>query len=192
MSRATFFDRVRTGLLGPTLSQGEVDGCNAILDAATDWPVDWLAYALATVFHETAHTMLPITEYGGAAYFNRRYGPEGLNPAMAKRLGNTEPGDGARYCGRGFVQITGRANYARLGHRVGIDLEGAPERALDPPVASLILRAGMSEGLFTGRKLGDYFDATKSDPLNARRIINGTDKAIEIARYFAQFKAALS
>ncbi len=190
-SRVSFFAALRGGLLGPTLDQGEIDGCNAILDACDDWPVDWQAYALATAYHETAHTMKPTHEYGGEAYFNRRYGPEGLNPSLAKSLGNTQPGDGARYAGRGFVQLTGRKNYAMMGRRLGVGLEQMPQLALDPMTAAMILRAGMSEGLFTGKSLSTYFGPDKSDPVGARRIINGTDKAKEIAGYFARFKSAL-
>lgn len=192
MTRAAFFASLRDGLLGPTLDQGETDGCNAILDACADWPVEWQAYALATAYHETAHTMQPIAERGGEAYLNRRYGPEGLNPALAKRLGNTQPGDGARYCGRGFVQITGRANYAAMGRRLGVGLEQMPQLALEPMTAAMILRAGMSEGRFTGKSLGDYFGPRKCDPKGARRIINGTDRADEIAGYFERFRAALA
>jgi putative chitinase len=191
MSRQSFFAKVRAGILGPTLDQGEVDGCNAILDATDDWPDQWRAYALATAYHEVAGKMLPIHEYGGAKYFNNRYGPEGSNPKLAKQLGNTQPGDGARYAGRGYVQLTGRANYRKMGARLGYGLEQMPDLALDPVVAAKILRVGMSEGSFTGKKLSDYFNATTNNPTQARRIINGTDKASEIAAYHRRFLEAL-
>lgn len=191
MTRTIFFDRVRRGLLGPALSQGEVDGCVAILDATEGWPADWRAYALATAYHETAHTMAPVSERGGAAYFRRRYDPGGLNPRLARRLGNVLPGDGARYAGRGFVQITGRANYRRLGERLGLPLEDEPDLALEPDIAARILRTGMGEGLFTGKALSDYFAGARRDARGARRIINGQDRAAEIAGYFEHFREAL-
>lgn len=191
VDRRKFFDAVRVGILGPELSQGEVSGCDAILTATDGWPSHWIAYALATAYHETAHTMQPIKEYGGDTYFFRRYDPKGLNPALAKRLGNTQPGDGVKYAGRGYVQITGRANYKRLGVRIGVDLESHPERALEPAIAAKILRAGMSEGLFTSKKLSDYFNASTNDPAGARRIINGQDRAGEIAGYHRRFLGAL-
>jgi putative chitinase len=59
-SEAKFYDAVRRGLLGPTLSPDEVSGCAAILSAMAAAPLAWTAYALATAYHETAHTMQPI------------------------------------------------------------------------------------------------------------------------------------
>lgn len=58
---------------------------------------------LATTKHETASTMQPIDEYGDSAYFTQMH-------ENRSDLGNTEPGDGARFHGRGFVQLTGRLN----------------------------------------------------------------------------------
>lgn len=191
MSRQSFFAKVRAGILGPTLDQGEVDGCNAILDATEDWPDHWRAYALATAFHETAGTMRPIHEYGAPKYFNTRYGPDGANPRLAKQLGNTQRGDGALYAGRGYVQLTGRANYRKMGARLNYGLEQMPDLALDPIVAAKILRVGMSEGSFTGKRLSDYFDHDSNDPVGARRIINGTDRASQIAAYHRKFLDAL-
>ena len=52
-----------------------------------------------------------------------------------KDLGNTQPGDGARFIGRGWLQITGRANYREMGRRIGVDLESAPDRAAEPVIA---------------------------------------------------------
>lgn len=184
-----FFAAVRSGLLGPELSEAETDGCNAILKACAGWPLSWTAYALATAFHETAHTMQPVVEQGGAAYFTRMYDPAGLRPAVAAQLGNIEAGDGCRFCGRGYVQLTGRSNYVRAG------LLDAPDRALDPQVAADILERGMREGWFSGRRLIDVLPlggrATRAQFVAARRIINGQDRASLIADYALRFQDAL-
>ncbi|WP_328591186.1 hypothetical protein [Rhizobium rhizophilum] len=122
--------------------------------------------------HETANTMLPITEYGGRKYFHKYD-----TGKLAKDLGNMPEadGDGFLYRGRGFVQITGRANYRKFG------IEATPEKALELPTAVKILFVGMKNGVFTRRKLSDYFSGPKADRINARRIINGTDRAAPIA-----------
>lgn len=137
-----------------------------------------LAYCLATFKWETAHTMRPIDEKGGDAYFNKRYGP-GTGPG--KNVGNTQPGDGARFHGRGYVQLTGRANYAKAKKLTGIDLLTNPDRAKEPELAYQIAMQGMKDGWFTGKKLSNYFFADTADYYNARRMINIVDKAQEIA-----------
>jgi hypothetical protein len=86
---------------------------------------------LANIRTEVAN-FLPIQEYGGVAYFTRMY--EGRAD-----LGNVVAGDGARYCGRGYIQLTGRANYRTYGGLIGVDLEGNPELALDAGVAAEVL-----------------------------------------------------
>jgi len=195
MDKAAFFAVVRQGILGPTLAPEEVSGCEAILDAMAGTPRSWCAYALATAYHETAHTMQPISEFGGPAYFTRMYDITGQRPPMARKMGNTEPGDGPRYRGRGYVQLTWKVNYAKAGAKLGIDLVGHPEMAMRPDVAAKIMRDGMVEGWFTGKKLGDYLQgsfATLVQYQGARRIINGTDKAALIAGYAMQFEAALA
>ncbi len=137
-----------------------------------------LAYCLATFKWETAHTMRPIDERGGDAYFNKRYGPQ---TSVGKMLGNTKPGDGALFHGRGYVQITGRRNYAKAKALTGVDLISDPARAKEPEIAYKIAMQGMTDGWFTGKKLSHYFSGDSADYVNARRIINGLDQADRIA-----------
>lgn len=198
INRKFFYAQVRSTLFGGALSATQVAGLQAILDhwepAHSKNDDRWLAYMLGTACHETDHKMQPIHEYGSASYFEKRYGPKpvGQNPALAKRLGNSQPGDGNKFHGRGFVQVTGRGNYADWAKRLKIDLVGKPDLALDAGNAAKILVEGMILGTFTSKKLADYFSATKEDWVNARRIINGTDKAQSIAGYARQFYAAIS
>ena len=190
-----FFDRAREAdLLGP-LSQSEVEGCNAILTACAAWPLAHVAYALATAFHETAGTMQPIKELGGHDYLTRLYDVNGRDPARAKSHGNVNPGDGVRFCGRGFVQLTWRDNYARAGRELGVDLVGNPDLAMRPDIAARILEAGMREGWFTGKGNSAYLPssgaARRTAFIAARRIINGTDRAEKIAEHAVDFQEAL-
>jgi predicted chitinase len=147
-----------------------------------------LAYCLATFKWETAHTMRPIDERGGDAYFNKRYGPQ---TTVGKMLGNTKPGDGALYHGRGYVQITGRNNYAKAKRLTGVDLIAEPNRAKEPEVAYKIAIQGMTDGWFTGKKLSNYFFGDTADYINARRMINGLDQADKIADLARQFSEIL-
>ena len=117
--------------------------------------VQWAAYMLATVKHECANKWAPITEFGNKEYFNK-YEP---GTKLGKQLGNQIAGDGYRYRGRGYVQITGRANNARLTARLHLgpaeDMVADPDQALRPVVAYRIMSEGMRNGLFTGKKLAD-------------------------------------
>jgi putative chitinase len=191
-----FFAVLRQGqMLGPQLTAAEVGGCEAIAAAgAGKFPTSWAAYALATAYHETAGTMQPIKEYGGEAYLRRMYDIQGARPEKARELGNLTPGDGVRYCGRGYVQLTGKANYARAEREIGQPLVAEPDLAMQPDIAARIMARGMSEGWFTGKSLRDYIPAkaTRQHFTNARRIINGTDKADLIAGYALAFMDALT
>jgi putative chitinase len=95
-----------------------------------------LAQFMAQVRHESAD-FSRMKEIGGHKYYAKRYDPK-LAPKTAKILGNTKPGDGERYFGRGFIQITGRSNYQMAGDAIGIDLVKHPELAARPDIAAKI------------------------------------------------------
>ncbi|WP_112312483.1 hypothetical protein [Pseudogemmobacter bohemicus] len=174
-------------IFGGRLRQSQVDGIGALLAVTEGLPRPWRAYLLATPVVETDLTMQPITEYGRCSYFNK-YEP---GTPIGKRLGNTRPGDGYLFRGRGYVQITGRGNYLRAGRFLGLDLIAEPDLALDPVLAGRILVQGCVDGWFTGKRLSDYLDRPQPDYHNARRIVNGLDRAAEIARCARLFEAAL-
>lgn len=176
-----FFAAVRRSF--GALSQHQVDGLNVLLAATAALPIEQRAYVLATAYHETARTMQPITEYGGRSYFDK-YEP---GTSIGHSLGNTVAGDGYRFRGRGYVQITGRANYMKASVATAADLLADPDRALEPEIAAKIIVSGMTHGWFTGKKMADY----GHDYRQMRRVVNGTDRAELIAGYARTFEAAL-
>ena len=162
-------DPVKQQNIERLLSAIESDG------AVTD--IRWAAYMLATVKHECADRWQPVEEYGKGA--GRPYGTAvTVVSADGQSRVNT-------YYGRGYVQITWKDNYARLGKAIGVNdqLVIFPERALDPSMAYRIMSEGMRRGLFTGRKLADYINDHRCDYRLARQIINGLDQADRIAAY---------
>lgn len=196
LNRGFFFSQVRSSLFDGRLRQKQVDGLTGILDewerAHARRDDRWLAYMLATAHHETDRAMQPIVERGGTEYFRMMYDPTGARPALARRHGNTMPGDGVRYRGRGFVQLTWKSNYEKAGKILGFDLAGSPELALEPAIATRLLFEGMQRGWFTGKRLADYFGPDREDWVGARRIINGLDKANLVASHARRYYAALS
>lgn len=128
-----------------------------------------VSYMLGTAYLEC--TLKPIEEYDGANAF----------------YGQIDPETGQRYYGRGFVQITYKVNYQKFANILNIDLVNHPELALQPAVATAVLVLGMRDGLFTTRGMGEFFNDVTTDPVNARTIVNGMDKADLIAGYYTQF-----
>lgn len=187
IDRKFFFDTVRQSLFGGKLSESQVLGMGAVLDEwdTGKWQdnLDRLAYMLATTIHETARTMQPIEEYGKGK--GRPYG----KCLCMSRKPYTDTKN--LFYGRGLVQLTWYENYKLAGDRTGFDLINHPEKACELPIAVEIMFNGMFEGWFTGRKLSDYFTAEKCDWVNARKIINGLDKAETIADYGRKFRASL-
>lgn len=178
ISRKIFFDGIRSGPFPGKLTAGQVKGITFILDEweRREWTdLRWLAYILATTEWETAHTMQPITELGGKRYLmSKKYWP---------------------WIGRGYVQLTWKRNYEAMRAGVlevtGLDIVAEPDNALDPNAAAFIMFDGMLKGTFTGKKLSDFFNDAKTDWVNARKIINGLDKAYEIANVAKMFYADL-
>lgn len=191
MNRQIFFNEIRSSLFGGRLTQSQVDGINFKLDAWEQSGLNdprWLAYMLATVFHETDRTMQPIEEYGRGR--GKPYGQK----IRHDRKPYTHPDK--IYYGRGDVQLTWYENYEAMGKLLGIPLLEQPELALKPDISAQIMIEGMTRGKsnrgdFTGASLENYFSATKDDPVHARRIINGLDKANLIAGYHDKFLTAI-
>lgn len=126
-------------------------------------PLKHRAYILATAYHETAHTMKPVREYGGETYLKtKKYYP---------------------YVGMGYVQLTWDYNYKKASKKLGVDFMNSPSLLLKPEYAVVILITGMIEGWFTGKKLSDY-----NSYVDMRRIVNGTDKAKLIASYAEEYE----
>jgi predicted chitinase len=124
------------------------------------------AYILATVQHETGNTFLPVRE--------------GFNVSDAWRSRNFRY---YPYYGRGYVQLTWFNNYEKYTKLLGLDLVSNPDLAMRPDISLFILLHGMKYGTFTGVSLNNYTRNGKCDFINARRVINGMDRAQLIAGY---------
>jgi predicted chitinase len=199
LDRQFFFRSVSRSLFKGSLNPARIEGMNAILDY---WDANlatadrrWLAYILATVFHETAYTMQPVRET--LAESDSR-AVEILEAAFAAgRLSWVKSPywradeEGKSWLGRGLVQLTHKRNYEAMSEVTGIDLVARPDRAMEMAPAVTILVEGMLRGSFTGHRLCDHFNAEREDWVNARRIVNGTDRAEKLADYGRTFLAAM-
>lgn len=165
-----FFDNLRkSGLFGDRLSPEEFAGVNAIFDAAiaANFKLSWLAYALATAYHETNRTMQPVKE----AYW--------LSEDWRMRNLSYSP-----YYGRGFVQLTWLNNYKRASVLCGVDFVKEPDKVLTIEYSAKIMIDGMLNGWFTNYNLPNRLPdiiATIEQFESARKIINGVDKKHSIA-----------
>ncbi len=163
-----------------------------------------IAYLLATAHHASNFGKQlveanPTPPGAGADRFFDRYEPG--TPLGAAR-GNTAPGDGERFRGRGFVHVAGRASYAAWSRRLGMPdrsvdgqavpfLIAHPEAMARPHVAAQTLVRGMRDGIFTGIALGYYVNDKKTDYFNARRVIDGTSQAREVAALAVVYQNAI-
>lgn len=139
------------------------------------------AHFLAQAAHETAG-LTTLEELGRPAYF-KRYDP---GTVTGKRLGNTQPGDGLRYKGRGIFQLTGRANYAAYGARLKLSLVNDPDLAAIPENSVRIAcEYWKARGLNAWADRDDVKEIT-------RRINGGQNGLADRMRYLAQAKAVLA
>lgn len=131
-----------------------------------------IAYLLATAFHESAQ-FTTMEEYASGADYEGR-----------EDLGNTQPGDGVRFKGRGYVQITGRRNAQRYKDLLKIDFISNPKLLEKPHIAAYTLVHGVMNGIFRGYKLAEFVSGSRQDFINARETVNaGLDRASDIAGY---------
>jgi hypothetical protein len=173
----------------PELTDDARAGLKYLLDSIHDDPdisdVRWAAYMLATVRWECGGKWQPIEEYG-----------KGKGKQYGKAVKVTDS-DGVTYTnsyyGRGYVQLTWKANYANIGQKLGLGnlLVLHPEHALEPQTAYNIMSYGMRNGTFTKKKLADFINDETCDYVNARRIINGLDRAEKIAGFAEHFEQLL-
>lgn len=184
-SHKTFFDKYKAEF-DSTLDKSQVDGLEFLLskfESDSRWKdLRHIAYALATVYHECAGSWQPVEE----GYY---LGSKTRVKAFQKTL-RYYP-----YFGRGFVQLTWETkkipNYSKASKALGVDFVKNPNLVLEPEHSYEILTRGMFEGWFTGKKLSHYINDKICDYTNARKIINGLDKASLIARYAKDFESIL-
>lgn len=163
-----------------TLDQSFVDGVNLVVTESEKEELEYnqTAYVLATAYHESRGTFLPVKE---AFWLSENWRKQNLRYYP--------------YYGRGLVQITWKENYSKAGNKLGYGERFAenPDMVMDQDISVKILVRGSKEGWFTTRKLSDYInkEQSKKDYTNARRIINGMDKATKIANEAIVFEKAL-
>lgn len=186
-SLAKFFTYYRE-FFGRIYYQKTVATIEAILDYADkkDLTTHQLSYCLATAYHEAKdakhpHDFYPLEERGSRQYLLRYWN----NSLLRKWLGNRSEEDAIKYKGRGLVQLTGRGNYEKF------DLEETPEKLLEIKTSVEVLIDGIMKGMFTGAKLIKYINKDNLDYYNARRTVNGLDKAGIIAEYARRFETIL-
>ena len=157
-----------------------------------------IAHTMGQFGYET-FSFKRLTEYSPkerneVEYFEERYGIRGKHRRLAVKLGNVEPGDGYKYRGRGFAQMTGKTNYQKYGEKLGLDLVNQPDLASDPCVAALVAVLYFKEyalNRITGAFEKDVINvsAAINNPsalhttlVDAKKRINGFDDRLKLTR----------
>lgn len=186
INRKQTYENIKKEFGLKSLSQKQVEGFEAIFDEADkqNTPKEYLDYILATIWHEVGATMQPIEEIGKGK--GLRYG---------KRVwydGRVYTDIPHIFYGRGLTQNTWRDIYLALtnANNKGWDFVHYPHLLLTMECSVWATFYAMQKGLYTGRKLSHYFDDGLENPVGARKIINGTDKAEKIAQHYYKFKKA--
>jgi len=197
--RKKLFDGIRTKLTkSGVLSQDQVDGIEILVSEGErrNFNTEWIAYVLATAWHETGATMLPVRETFASS--DKQAISRLTSAWKSGKIKVSQDYWSEGYFGRGYVQLTHEYNYKKMGDWLGIDLVKDPSKALDPKISAQIIYEGMLKGMFTGKKLPDYLDGI-DDPeaedlkeyMAARYIVNGKDKAKLIGEYAVKFEDVL-
>lgn len=127
--------------------------------------------AIATICVETARSFKPINEFGNDAYFTKHY-------ENRADLGNNQPGDGIKFHGRGFIQITGRLHYEEASKIVGQDLVANPELALDPAISAKLFAWYFSNHPSTQHNVATAALAKRWDLVRER--VNGGTNGMDV------------
>lgn len=182
MNLKIFYDTLRKELPDAVKKTSQIEGMDNLIEQSKKFNLSnqELAYTFATVYWETAKTFQPVEE---AFWMSEDWRKKNL-----------------RYYpwhGRGYVQLTWDYNYQKMEDILGVPFTQRPELAMDPVLAALILFVGMRDGVFTGKSYDSYIDDIDEpddedikEYINARRIINGTDKAKQIAQIAIKFERA--
>lgn len=180
IDRVKFYQELRNKKLFKTLTQLQVDTIDSVLNECELQGVNdvrQIAYIFATAYWECHNPrkpelrLTPMKEFGGETYLKgKSYYP---------------------YYGRGLSQLTWIGNYKKESKRLNLDLVNNPDLILDIPVAANSHVHCMVNGIYTCKKLSDYINDKKCDFVNSRRIINGKDKAEEIAAIAQKFLTCL-
>ena len=201
----------------PIQQYGDQESVAKILEQCLQMNIrspDQVAYILATAWHESRlgkwmTESAWLSESSAERYAENNYGPNGRDPSWARKMGNTNAGDGGRYMGRGYVQLTWKNNYERMsklliqngftytqdGVTFGNGQNGTKPIDLvanyrhvnkNKDLAAGLLVMGMDGGQFAlNGGLDDYIpenqEATQGNFENARKIVNGSDKKKHIA-----------
>jgi hypothetical protein len=200
INRTFFFEHTRKVLFDGSMKQKQVEGIEAILNK---WEKEmpkaddrWLAYMLGTAHHETGRTMQAVRETFASSddkaisILNSAFGKGQLS--WVKKPYWVKDADGKSWLGRGLVQLTHKSNYEKMKKAIGEDLVKDPSLAMNLDVAVKIMFEGMTKGSFTTRKLADFFDGKKEEWRDARKIINGLERADLVASYAKSYYSAIS
>ncbi len=196
INRVAFFANYRK-IFENRLTQGQVNGYEAIFDAFDTWedyclkdPAPFnrkdvldrqLAYILATAYGEVGKKMEPVREG-----FKKNDADARKHVAWLLRKGYISwnyalpsAATGQSYYGRGFVQLTHEDNYIRADQLCGTGnlFHNTPSMVMKQKHAAKKLVVGMANGMFTGKGLFRYINSQETDYFHARRIINGMDRA---------------
>ena len=193
MDERRFFEEIRSSkkiFTRQRLTQSQVDGVSALITA---WRVygggrrNHFSWILGAVYYETGTLMTPVREgFSDSDSAARRV-------VKNRRYGHATGAYSHVYYGRGHIQLTWMRNYRASSDDVGVDLVKHPDAMLDSKISARLAIKGVLDGRWnaSGKGLGSYLSATKSDYKNARRTVNVLDKWATIKVYALAFEHAL-